>query len=67
MKISGAMKTLLKKMYHHKNSPLFGVIISRNTNPVNYFRAIKIHNKRHGISEKPSEQDNRAPTPDRVP
>lgn len=67
MKISGALKTLLKKMDYHKDSPLFGVIVSRSTNPINYFRAIKIHNKRHGIPEKTTESNNRTSTPDRLP
>jgi len=68
MKISGALKTLLKKLEYHKDNPLIGVIISRKTNPTNYWRAIKIHNNdSYGISEGPQTKNNQSSAPDRLP
>ena len=77
MKVSGALKRLVKKIEHYKDHEFAGVLVSRTTNPINYFKSIALHKKRFvfdskdtpkndGIPQRPPEQDNSSLTSHRV-
>jgi hypothetical protein len=67
MKISGALKALMKKMEYYHGHELAGILVSRTTNPINYFKAIRLLPKdgRQLSKETPS-TNNSAPSSDRI-